>query len=201
MVQFAKGIRTLNEQHQKKTHESEQVSFVIHHTIKPGRHDAYEAWLKRIIPEAAQFPGHMGTHVARPSGNSHLYEIVVRFASHEDALHWVGSETRSNLMLELTDCLASPENVDIQSGIDYWFTPVTNAHRPPRRWKQWLITVSVIWPLSMAVPLLVGPVFQTVPLLDVFPIKTLVNAMFIVALVIYVVMPPYTRAIAKWLSR
>jgi uncharacterized protein len=48
--------------------------------------------------------------------------------------------------------LDSDKSIDVKTGIDFWFTPPT-VGKHPRRWKQWLVTTSVIWPLAMYVPL------------------------------------------------
>lgn len=180
---------------------AEQVSFVIQHKVKPGHHAEYETWLHHIIGEAAKFHGHMGAHIARPPGDGDTYEISVRFASREDALAWMNSATRADLVRDVLPLIQEPERLVIRSGIDYWFTPATENHVAPPRWKQWLTTVSVIWPLSMLMPLALGYVFRVVPILGRFGVAQLVTAMCMVGLLVYVIMPPYTRAISKWLSK
>lgn len=180
---------------------TEQVSFIIQHDVKPDRHADYEEWLKHIIAEAAKFHGHMGAHVARPAPGSHLYEIAVRFASRADAQKWIDSDVRRKLVEDLKPIIHSPEKLNIKSGIDYWFTAVTPGNKPPKRWKQWLTSVSVIWPLTVIIPMLLGPLFTALPFLGMPVVRQLVTAMCVVAMVVYVVMPPYARAIAKWLSR
>lgn len=180
---------------------SEQVSFIIQHHVKPNHHAEYEQWLKKTILEAAKFPGHMGTHVARPTDGNDTYEIAVRFANRKYAEDWVNSQKRKDLILEVEDHIAEPEKLNIRSGIDYWFTAVTEGHVAPKRWKQWLTSVSVIWPLTVVIPTLLGPLFKALPFLGEWGVRQLVTAMAVVFMVVYVVMPPYTRAIAKWLSR
>lgn len=183
------------------TNLQDQVSFVIQHKVKPDHHGEYEEWLKKTIAEAAKFQGHMGTQVARPASGHDTYEIAVRFATREDAERWVESETRKELIREVEPHIAEPERLNIKSGIDYWFTSVTEGNVPPKRWKQWLTSVSVIWPLTIVIPWLLRPLFRAVPVLGTYGVSQLVVAMCVVAMVVYVVMPPYTRAIAKWLSR
>lgn len=180
---------------------SEQVSFIIKHRVKPDRHDDYETWLHKTIAEAAKYHGHMGAQVARPAAGSHDYEIAVRFATRDDADHWIQSETRKSLIREVEPLIAEPEKLQISSGIDYWFTAVTEGGRPPKRWKQWLTSVAVISVLTMIIPSLLAPLFRVVPVLETFGVRQVVNAMCVVFMVVYVVMPPVTRAIAGWLSR
>lgn len=179
----------------------EQVSFVIKHKVKPEAHDQYEDWLRRTIAAAATFHGHMGAQVARPAPGHHEYEIAVRFATRNDAEQWIDSDVRKELVKELNSLIEEPERLDIRSGIDYWFTSVTEGNKPPKRWKQWLTSVSVIWPLTLLVPWALRPLFHAVPFLGRYGVSQLVVAMCVVAMVVYVVMPPYARLLAKWLSR
>ena len=183
------------------TNLQDQVSFVIRHKVKSGHHEEYEVWLRKTIAEAAKFKGHMGTQVAKPAEGHDTYEIAVRFATREDAERWVDSETRRELVREVEPHISEPESLNIKSGIDYWFTSVTEGNTPPKRWKQWMTTVSVIWPLTMVVPWALLPLFKAIPVLTTFGVQQLLVAMCVVGLVVYVVMPPYARAIAKWLSR
>ncbi len=179
---------------------TEQVSFIIEHDVKPESHAQYEEWLKHIIAEAATFEGHMGTHVQRPGPGSDLYVISVRFANRRDAEQWANSATRKQLIRDLEPLVKRPEHLDIKTGIDFWFTGATGG-RSPKRWKQWLVSVSVIWPLTVLVPWLLRPLFKAVPFLHTNGITQLVVALIVVFLVTYVVMPPYTRALSKWLTR
>ncbi len=180
---------------------SDQVSFIIKHRAKADHHDDYEAWLRKAIEAVSRFKGHLGSHIVRPPAGGHQYEIAARFASREDAENWIHSDTRQTLIEELKQHLEEPEKLDIASGVDYWFTSVTEGNRPPRRWKQWLATVSVIWPLSMALPWLLGHVIEVVPFLGTFGLRQLIQSMCMVGLLMYVFMPPYARRIAKWLSK
>lgn len=184
-----------------RTPLNEQVSFVIEHRVKPDHHEAYEVWLKKTIAEAAKYPGHMGAQIARPAPGKDTYEIAVRFATRDDAERWVESETRKALIREVEPHIVEPEKLTISSGIDYWFTSVTEGNRPPKRWKQWLTSVAVIWVLTMIIPLLLRPLFRAVPVLGHFGVSQLITAMCVVFMVVYVVMPPVTRSIAGWLSR
>lgn len=62
----ARGKRSLDD-----FPKTEQVSFIIKHTVKPGENERYEAWLRNIIAEAAKFHGHQGVHIVRPTAGSH----------------------------------------------------------------------------------------------------------------------------------
>lgn len=186
---------------QTDVHHHPGRSIIIKHTVRPELQDRYETWLRQIIAAAAQFPGHQGVHVVRPSEGSDTFEISVRFATNDDAEKWLKSDIRRELVSEITSALATDEHVEIKSGIDFWFTPPASKAKQPTRWKQWLITTSVIWPLTMVVPILYEPLFEAFPWLGNWGIRHGVVAGTIVALVVYLIMPRFVRLVANWLFR
>jgi heme-degrading monooxygenase HmoA len=90
---------TLN---QTKTNH-EQVFFVIRHRLKKGKDklEHYENWLKKIVPKAASFSGHLGVQIVRPPDGHNEYLIVVRFASMQELEFWQQSQERKQLINEI----------------------------------------------------------------------------------------------------
>ena len=174
-----------------------QVFLVVQHSVRPGCAEDYERWLTRIIPVAASFPGHLGTHVVRPPKGRRDYVIVVRFASSDEAARWEKSDTRGALVAEIQAWLETAETIDLKSGIDYWFTVPDSVGSPPR-WKQWLVTTLVIWPLTILMPMVLKPIFALVPTAIHPLIQGGFVVMAIVGLVIYVVMPNVVRFLSPW---
>lgn len=182
-------------------HYNSGRSIIIRHTVLPHLRDRYETWLRQIIAAAAEFPGHQGVHVVRPPEGNDTFEIAVRFSTNEEAEAWLNSDIRKELISDIASALASDEQVEIKSGIDFWFTPPASKAKQPTRWKQWLITTSVIWPLTMIVPVVYQPVFEGIPELAVWGVRHGIVAATIVALVVYVIMPRVVRLVAGWLFR
>lgn len=178
-----------------------QVSFVVRHQVKDGLGEQYEAWLRQIMTRAAAYPGHLGVQVVRPPVGGHEYVTVVRFASEQDAKRWASSSDRRSLVRDVRGLLEGNDEIEILSGIDFWFTPESPAHRQPVRWKQWVITTSVIWPLTLVVPAAYAPVFGQFPWLGSWGVSHGIIAATIVAMVIYLIMPRYVRAVSAWLFR
>lgn len=178
-----------------------QASFVVRHRVRAGCTERYEAWLHRIMERAAGYPGHRGVQVARPPEGGREYVIVVRFASVGEASNWADSADRRELVDAVRGCLEGGDEVEIHSGIDFWFTPESPRQPHPVRWKQWLVTTSVIWPLTLIVPPAVEPLFAVVPAAGLWGVSHGIVAAIIVALVIYVVMPCYVKLVAGWLFR
>lgn len=182
--------------------ESVAITLKICHRIKPDARAEYETWLKRIIHVAAQYPGHLGVNILRPTEGHNDYEIALRFASHADAGRWLESAERKALINDALPSFREDEVIEIQSGIDYWFSPPgVPANKQPVRWKQWLVTTSVIWPLTLLVPFLLTPLFTLLPWLSSWGIRHGIVAACVVGLVVYVVMPRVVRLVAAWMFR
>lgn len=190
---------------QRVSASADSVSFVVRHRVRAGAHTAYEAWLVETMRVAAAFPGHQGVQVVRPAAGGVDYTIIVNFATHDDATRWHRSAERARLIEAVQPHLEVAEQVSVGAGIDYWFQPEpARAGEPPMKppaWKQWLITTSVIWPLTMVVPWAFGPVFKALPALGAYGVAHGILAAVIVAIVVWLIMPRYTRLVHDWLFR
>ncbi|MDO9236066.1 MAG: antibiotic biosynthesis monooxygenase [Aquabacterium sp.] len=190
---------------QRVSASADSVSFVVRHRVRAGACTSYEAWLVETMRVAAAFPGHQGVQVVRPVAPGVEYTIIVDFSTHDDATHWHQSAERARLIETVQPYLDVAEQVSVGAGIDYWFQPDTaTAGQPPMKpsaWKQWLITTSVIWPLTMIVPWAFGPVFKAVPALGAYGVAHGILASVIVAIVVWLIMPRYTRLVHNWLFR
>jgi antibiotic biosynthesis monooxygenase (ABM) superfamily enzyme len=68
----------------------EIVTLVVKHRVKAGQDGAYEAWLRRIVSVAGQWPGHLGVDVVRgKQGGLSLFTCVLRFCSTEAMQRWL----------------------------------------------------------------------------------------------------------------
>jgi antibiotic biosynthesis monooxygenase (ABM) superfamily enzyme len=161
---------------------------------------AYEAWLKRIVPMAKRFPGHRGVHVIRPGGSSGVYTITLRFDSLLHAEDWFQSDARHELLEEAAPLLLNPESRRTVTGLEFWFDAPSGV-KPARRYKQFLLTLLAIFPLTMAVPAFVAWSAGVVPVLQNYVVAHFTAAVIVVALMAYVVMPRLTRWAATWLYR
>jgi uncharacterized protein len=180
---------------------NESVTLVIQHEVLPARRDAYEAWLRDIAREAQRFPGHMGVNIIRPHGATTAYTMVLRFVSLAHLTGWVESETRRSLIARVAPLLSTDENLEIQTGMEFWFTPPSAKSVQARPLKQFLITLSAIFPLTVVVPWALRPLFDLTPGAAWLLVHKLVVAAVIVFLMVYVIMPRYTRRVASWLFR
>jgi uncharacterized protein len=175
------------------------VTSVIQHRVHVGAQAPYETWLQEITPAAQRFPGHQGVNIIRPSAGADVYTIVLHFDTLEHLQGWLGSETRQRLMAEIEPLFASDECVEIKTGLEFWFTPPTPVQKHPPSYKQFLLTLSVIFPLTALIPWALQPLFQVAPVFGLPVVSNFVIAVIIVGLATYVIMPRYTRLMARWL--
>jgi antibiotic biosynthesis monooxygenase (ABM) superfamily enzyme len=178
---------------------AETMSAAIYHQVKAGAEAQYEAWLREITPTAEGFPGHTGVNILRPPGGSGAYTVVLHFDSIEHLRGWLESKTRKRLIEQVAPLLEHREDIEIKTGLEFWFTPPTPGQKHPRPYKQFLVTLSAIFPLTIVVPWVLKPLVQMAPALSLPGVGNLIVSAAIVGLMTYVIMPRYTRLLARWL--
>jgi antibiotic biosynthesis monooxygenase (ABM) superfamily enzyme len=183
------------------TPQTEVVTSVIHHQVKAGAEASYEAWVREITPAAQRFPGHLGVDILQPPQGAGLYTIVLRFDTLEHLQGWLASDTRQGLIAQVEPLLVHGGQVDIKTGLEFWFTPPHPGQQHPPPYKQFLLTLSVIFPLTLLVPWALQPLFQAMPSIGLPGVRHFASAAVIVGLMTYVIMPHYTRLVADWLYR
>jgi antibiotic biosynthesis monooxygenase (ABM) superfamily enzyme len=179
----------------------EVITAVIRHQVKAGAEVPYEAWLREINLAAQRIPGHVGVDILRPPQGAGLYTTVLRFDTLAHLQGWLASETRQGLIAQVEPLLVHSDPVDIKTGLEFWFTPPTPGQKHPPPYKQFLLTLSVIFPLTLLVPWALQPLFQAVPLIGLPGVRHFASVAVIVGLMTYVIMPHYTRWMAAWLYR
>lgn len=176
------------------------ATLVITHRLKDNKSAEYEEWMKEVTPVCRSFPGHLDWHIIRPiAGLTETYTIVIRFDTKANLQNWLESSDRSRLIAKVQPLFVSGDDFFISSGLDFWFTPSGAKAKLPVRWKQFLVTWSAISPLSIGVPMLITPTLKKIGLPSSIHLTTLVGSGLIVFLMVYLIMPRYTRLIQKWL--
>jgi antibiotic biosynthesis monooxygenase (ABM) superfamily enzyme len=178
-----------------------EVISVIRHEVRPGSEERYEGWIGKIVPVAKRFPGHAGVTVVRPPASSRTYTVVVRFDEIEHLQAWLGSDTRTQLLEEIEPHLSRADLPEIQTGLEFWVTTPEVVQRAASPFKQFLLVLSVIYPLTLVVPMSLQPLLTATPGFGAPYARTLVSTIVIVALMTYIIMPRYTRLVTDWLYR
>lgn len=178
--------------------EAKSVAFIITHTIKAGEEERYETWLADILGAVSGFPGYLGREIFRPAHGSRKYTSILRFDALNRLNAWAESETRQAYVGQVNDLLEQGDQYEIRTGIDFWFTP--EGVKPPKPWKQFLLTFSTVYPLSLIIPrLLLRPLVSIAPPLGHELISALLMAAILTGMLTFAIMPRYTRLVRRWL--
>lgn len=178
----------------------ENATVVITHRVRDTHLDDYENWLQEIGSVAKSYPGHLGAMIIRPvPGASSTYTIVIRFDMREHLCSWLNSQERARLIEKVQPCLVEDDRYQVQSGLDFWFTPEGVKPKFPKKWKQSIVTWSAIYPLVVGVSFLVGALLHAIGLSNHYYLSTLFITGIVVLLMVYIVMPRYTKLLHQWL--
>jgi uncharacterized protein len=176
------------------------ATVVITHRVRDDKLAEYEEWLNEIAPLCKASPGHLDWHIVRPiPGLTATYTVIIRFDTEANLRAWMESPTRARLIEKAQPFFVKGDDFFISSGLDFWFTPPGAKAQVPVRWKQYLVTWSAIYPLVLGVPMIVTPVLARFSLADNYLLTTCVVTGTVVFLMVYVVMPRYTKLIKRWL--
>jgi antibiotic biosynthesis monooxygenase (ABM) superfamily enzyme len=181
------------------TSQDKSVAFIITHTVKAGEGERYERWLADILGAVSSFPGYLGRQVFPPAQGARKYTTIVHFDSHDHLEAWAESDKRKSFVGGVTDLLEKGDLHQIRTGVDFWFTP--EGVVSPKPWKQFLLTLTAVYPLSLIIPRLLDPLFRVAPFLGNQLISGLLVAAILTALLTFVVMPRFTRLVERWLYK
>jgi antibiotic biosynthesis monooxygenase (ABM) superfamily enzyme len=182
------------------TGDTTGATLVITHRVREGRQGEYEKWMNEIGPLCRSSPGNLDWQVIQPvPGFSSTCTVIVRFDTIAHLRAWTESPLRSQLIERVTPLLASGDDFFVRSGLDFWFAPAEAKARVPARWRQGLVTWSVIYPLVLGVPKIVSPALRLLGIPDDRFITAFVVTGTIVVLMVYVIMPRYTKLVKRWL--
>jgi uncharacterized protein len=177
------------------------VTAAIRHTVRTGSESRYEARFREVTAIAQTSPGHRGVEFTRPQNGSRTYTIVLHFDTSEHLGQWLSSDAHNRFIAEIEPYLEGGDQAEIRAALAFWFIPPDSEQKHAKTYKQFLITWSVIFPLTISVPWALHPLFQSVPFFGLPGIRNLLISAMIVGLLTYVIMPRYTRMVATWLYR
>ncbi|PBJ05449.1 antibiotic biosynthesis monooxygenase [Flavobacterium sp. ACN6] len=182
--------------------ENQGASVVITHHVLDGKESEYEKWLDEIVPITKHSQGFIDLQIVRPIAHlTFVYTVIIRFDDIENLKNWMKSDNRKLLIEKANPFFRKNDNYQIKSGLDFLFNGENEGSKVPVRWKQFLVTWSAIYPLSLLIPLFALPFLRFLKIPSYHYLDALVISGFIVFLMVFAVMPNYTRLIKKWLYK
>lgn len=178
------------------------ASVVITHRVSEAKRDDYERWLNEIGPLCKASNGLLDYHIIRPVRSlSDTYSIFIRYDTEQNLRTWMDSDDRKNLIAKVQSLLTGKDEYQIKSGLDFLFMAEGAKAKVPVRWKQFLITWSAIYPLVLGTPLVILPLLKLLHIAGSHYVNALFVTATIVFMMVYVVMPRYTKLVKNWLFK
>ena len=148
---------------------------------------------------AIQKDGFLRRVYGRQNGEALINVTLARLPADADGYRrWVNDSASYPLIEQVRPLLVTGDDFFVSSGLDFWFTPGGAKIKVPVRWKQYLITWSAIYPLALVAPLIVTPALRGIGAENRL-LTTLAVTGTVVFMMVYVVMPRYTRLVKRWL--
>lgn len=174
---------------------SPPVTVVITRRIKPGHVTAFEDAVRRWVPTATQFPGHLGVVMLTPPPGHSEYGAVLKFRSAEDWRAFRSWPEYESFLKSLEPMMAGEAQFEEMHGLEAWF-PVPGVHGRPPRWKMATVTLLGVSMTSYPLGQLVRPLMESWPFLVSF---LAMNACVVGGLT-WIVMPVLTKVFHRWLN-
>ncbi|SDQ64772.1 hypothetical protein SAMN05421664_2007 [Chryseobacterium soldanellicola] len=182
--------------------ENTGASVVITHHIIDGKQQEYEKWLDEIVPITKHSEGFIDLQFVRPIPKlTFVYTVIIRFDTIDNLKNWMESDSRKKLIEKAMPLFRKNDRYKISSGLDFLFNSENEGNKVPVRWKQFLITWSAIYPLSLLMPVILFPVLRFLNIPEYHYSDAFFSSGIIVLLMVFIVMPKYTFLIRKWLYK
>lgn len=164
------------------------VTVTVARTVQPGWEAEFLRWADELLVVAGAAKGCLGAAVFHPGESGGEYQIVVRFANGVLLRDWERSEVRNELM-DRADRFVTGVRMQRTVGVDEWFEAA--SHAVPKRawWKRLAFDVAWVFPVSLAMSVLVAPWFVSLPLAA----RVLIGATIITGVLQVVVSPARKR--------
>lgn len=175
----------------------EPATVVISRRVKAGGEASFRAWAEGFEQEMTRFPGHVRCQLVPPVGEDQPEWVFVFTFDSAQSLHaWIASDTRRLWLERLEPMVEGKEQAQVISGLEALFgiLPPSVAPPPP----VWKVAVSVlvgIYPASLLSALFLAPLLKDLPL----PWRVLANALALVFMMTWLIMPLVTRLLRFWL--
>lgn len=174
------------------------VTYIIKRRVKPAHQAEFETWLAGINQAALIFEGHLAVNVIRPPDPARAeYVIIWRFDSYANLKKWEDSPVRREWLDRSWHLTEGDPEIQKLTGLEFWFTPPPNtkAAAPPLKYKVAIVVMLALYPLLLALNLILGPLLEPLP----GPIHTLITVTAAVLIMTFFLMPLMTRLLARWL--
>jgi antibiotic biosynthesis monooxygenase (ABM) superfamily enzyme len=170
------------------------VHVAITRKVLPGKEEEFKEALRRFIGESFAHDGVHGASMITALSGTDSREIGILRTFKDEAERDDFYRSQPFLAWEAYASTLTEEPVYRQlNGLEAWF----RSPNPPPRWKMTITTLCGVFPASLFLAFVVGPLIKEWPLVA----KLFVNASLMVVLLTWAVMPVLTKVLKRWLRR
>ena len=168
------------------------IHVAITRKVLPGKEEEFKEALRQFLGESFI---HGGVHGAAmitslPGSDSNEIGILRTFADEAERDAFYNSKLFRDWEAYASKLTEEPVYRPL-TGLEAWF----RYPLPPPRWKMAVASLCGVFPTSLLLSFTVGPYLQNLPI----PLRVLIIAVCMVALLTWVIMPVITRLLKKWL--
>lgn len=169
------------------------IHVAITRKVLPGKEEEFEAALRDFLGQSF---AHEGVHGAmmitalKEDGKNEI-GILRTFSDEAERDAFYNSKLFKDWEAYASTLTEDPVYRHL-TGLEAWFRTPT----PPPRWKMAIATLCGVFPTSLFLSSVIGPLVQPLPL----PMRVLIIAASMVTLLTWVVMPIVTKLLKKWLK-
>jgi hypothetical protein len=172
------------------------IHVAITRRVVPGQEQHFERLLLEFARRSLSEPGARGTQCLFPvpGADQQEYGILRTFATAADRDRFYTSPLFLAWLGSIEALTVGPAQHRDLPGLELWFRGQSNP--APAEWKMVLLTFIAVWPVSMAVPAALVPLWRWVP----NPIlQAGLVAAGIVVVLTWIAMPILTKLFRSWL--
>lgn len=175
------------------------VHVIVTRTPKPGKQAELIEWANGITQAATEFPGHLGAVIYPPAPPDQVDVVMAfSFATAGDLTRWENSATRAEWLAKCEPLSERTQYGASPSGFESLFgnrpgVPVT----PPPRWKTGVVIFLALFPFSLLLNAVLGPLIGG---WNLFP-RVLLTTLLVVPYMTWLGVPYISRWLKPWLSK
>ncbi|MGI9642787.1 MAG: antibiotic biosynthesis monooxygenase, partial [Acidimicrobiia bacterium] len=173
-----------------------EARVVSSYKLEPGREGEHLIIHKRMLDTLASFRGFEEREILDAvDGIQDETVVILTFDTPDNLRSWLDSPERAAILGDLDAITVGSLTTNVVGGFAGWF-PHSGATEP-RKWKQALVVLGALFPVSLTVALIRAWALPNLPLVPSVLLGNIVG----VAVLTWLLMPPLTKALDGWLRR
>ena len=172
------------------------VTLVSSVRVRPGADDAYQALHGQGAAAAQQLGGLLRSELIPPIPAAQDDTVaILTFADRPALDRWLASPQRHAVLAAMSELTDGKRTLNVVGDFAGWFA--AGSQHAPRRWKQAIVVIAGLIPISVLVTLARQALAPQLPMLAVISVTAISN----VAALTWIVMPVLTAWLRPWLTR